>query len=53
MQFEDNTVGKTNSCELDVIEELKVEERKNLFTVFPIGTTMQDGGKRKRSGDTT
>jgi len=53
VQFEDNTVGKTNSCELDVIEELKVEERKNLFTVFPIGTTMQDGGKRKRSGDTT
>jgi len=44
-------VGKTNSCELDVIEELKVEERMNLFAVFPIGTTMQDGGKRKRSGE--
>jgi len=40
-----------NSCELDVIEELKVEERMNLFAVFPIGTTMQDGGKRKRSID--
>jgi len=49
MQFEDNTVGKTNSCELDVTEELKVEERMNLFAVFPIGTAMQDGSKRKRS----
>ena len=49
MQFEDSTVGKMNSCELDIIEELKVEERKNLFAVFPIGTTIQDGGNRKRS----
>ena len=44
-------VGKTNSCELDVIEELKVEEKMNLFAVFPIDTTMQDGGKRKRSDE--
>jgi len=51
IQFEDNTVSKMNSCELDVIEELKVEERMNLFTVFPIDTTMQDSGKRKRSID--
>jgi len=29
---------------------LKVEEVINLFALFPIGTTMQDGGKRKRSG---
>ena len=49
MQFEDSMVGKMNSCELDVIEELKVEKRINLFAVFPIGTTMQDGSKRKRS----
>jgi len=43
-------VGKTfESVELFVIEVLKVE-KKNLFAVFPIGTTMQDGGKRKRSG---
>jgi len=49
VHFEDNTVGKINSCELDVTKKLKVEERRNLFTVFPIGTTMQDGGKRKRS----
>jgi len=40
VQFEDNMVGKMNSCELDVIEELRVEERMNLFAVFPIGTTM-------------
>jgi len=33
-----------------VVAVLKVKEIKdNLFTVFPIGTTMQDGGKRKRS----
>ena len=49
MQFEDSMVGKMNSCELDVIEELKVEERKNLFAVFPIGTIIQNGGNRKRS----
>jgi len=49
MQFEDSMVGKMNSCELDIIEELKVEEIMNLFAVFPIGATMQDGGKRKRS----
>jgi len=44
-----NTVGKENCCELDVIVELKVREKLNLFAIFPIGTTMQDGGKRKRS----
>jgi len=33
-----------------VVTVLKVEEIKdNLFAVFPIGITMQDGGKRKRS----
>jgi len=36
------------SVELFVVEVLKVEE-KNLFAVFPIGATIQDGGKRKRS----
>ena len=39
----------TKACELDVVEELKVEERDNLFAIFPIGATIQDGGKRKRS----
>ena len=35
-----NTVGKENCCELDVIVELKVERKLNLFTIFPIGATM-------------
>jgi len=49
MWFVGNMVGKTNSCELDMFEELKAVEEMNLFTIFPIGTIMQDGGKRKRS----
>ena len=33
-----------------IVEELKfVEEKGNIFADFPIGTTIQDGGKRKRS----
>ena len=36
-----------------MVKELKVEEKFNLFAIFPIGTTMQDGGKRKRSNMTT
>jgi len=32
-----------------MVEELKVGEKFNLFAIFPISTTMQDGGKRKRS----
>jgi len=47
-----NMVGKENCCELDVIVELKVGGKLNLFTIFLIGATMQDGGKRKRSDDT-
>ena len=37
-----------------VVEVLKLlGEKENLFADFPIGATMQDGGKRKRSdGDT-
>jgi len=42
-------VGKENCCELDMIVELKVGGKLNLFAIFPIGTIMQDGGKRKRS----
>jgi len=49
MWFVGNMVGKTNSCKLDVFEELKAVEKMNLFTIFLIDTTMQDGGKRKRS----
>jgi len=44
-----NTVGKETCCELNVIVELKVEVKLNLFAIFPIGTTIQDGGKRKRN----
>jgi len=33
-----------------VVELLRVvEEKVNLFASFPIGATIQDGGKRKRS----
>ena len=46
--FEENTVGNAEVCNLDVVVELIVEE-KNLFSIFPIGTTIQDGGKRKEA----
>ena len=33
-----------------MVELLKrFEEKENLFANFPIGATIQDGGKRKRS----
>jgi len=32
-----------------VLDLLKCVETENLFANFPIGTTIQDGGKRKRS----
>ena len=35
-----------------MVEELRVAGKMNLFAIFPIGATMQDGGKRKRSGVT-
>ena len=35
----------------DVLDLLKCVEKENLFTNFPIGTTIQDGGKRKRSDE--
>ena len=35
-----------------VVEVLKLfEEKENLFANFPIGATIQDGGKRKRNDD--
>ena len=50
MLFEENTVGNMKVCELDVVERLKFFEEENcLFTKFPIGTTMQDGGKKKEA----
>ena len=45
VQFAGNTVGKTNSCKLVIVEVLKVEGKMNLFAIYPIGTIMQDGGK--------
>jgi len=37
-----------------VVELLKiVEEKSGLFANFPIGATIQDGGKRKRSDGTS
>ena len=36
-----------------IVELLKiVVEKSGLFADFPIGATIQDGGKRKRSDDT-
>jgi len=42
-------VGNAKACKLDVVDGLEVEEKDNLFAIFPIGATMQDDGKRKRS----
>jgi len=42
-------VGKEVCWLLDEIVVLKDEGKMNLFTNFPIGTTIQDGDKRKRS----
>jgi len=47
--FEGNTVGNEKACELVVVEILKFEEENSLFAKFPIGATMQDGGKRKEA----
>jgi len=44
-----STVGNAKACELGIVDELEVEEKDNLSAIFPIDTTMQDGGKRKRS----
>jgi len=51
MLLETFTVGKKVCWLLDEIVELKDEGKMNLFTDFPIGATIQDGGKRKRSDD--
>jgi len=50
MFISEDIVGKGFLKLVDVVEELKeVEEKDNLFAEFPIGATIQDGGKRKRS----
>jgi len=50
MFIPEDIVGKGFLKLADVVGELKeIEEKDNLFADFPIGTTIQDGGKRKRS----
>ena len=51
MVLVENMVGKEICSELGVIVELKVGGNLNLFAIFPIGATMQDGDKRKRSNE--
>ena len=42
-----HTVGNEDICEKSVVKKLRFEEKNNLFTIFPIGATMQDGSKKK------
>jgi len=50
ISFSVDIVGKAVLKDEAVLEMLKVvEEKDNLFASSPIGATMQDGGKRKRS----
>ena len=50
MLISEGIVGKWLLSMGSVVELLKFgREKENLFAVFPIGATMQDGGKRKRS----
>jgi len=50
MLFAVDIAGKEVLTLNAIVEVLKfVEEKENLFANFPIGATIQDGGKRKRS----
>jgi len=52
MSFVEDIVGLESGVLVlnTVVEVLKLlGEKENLFADFPIGATMQDGGKRKRS----
>ena len=52
MFISEDIVGKRFLKLESVVELLKgVEEKENLFADFPIGATIYDGGKRKRSDD--
>jgi len=51
MLLETFTVGKEVCWLLNEIVVLKDERKMNLFANFPIGATIQDGGKRKRTDD--
>ena len=47
----EDIVGKVESLMVvqDMIVVLRFEGKMSLFAIFPLGTTMQDGGMRKRS----
>jgi len=48
--FIEDIVGLVESLLRFVVEMLKrFVEKDDVFAIFPIGTIMQDGGKRKRS----
>ena len=50
MPFIEDIVGLVESLLRFVVEMLKrFVEKDDIFAIFPIGTIMQDGGKRKRS----
>jgi len=50
MPFIEDIVGLVELLLRFVVEMLKrFVEKDDVFAIFPIGTTMQDGGKRKRS----
>jgi len=52
MFIPEDIVGKGLLKLETVVKLLKgVEEKNNSFADFPIGTTIQDGGKRKRSDE--
>ena len=52
MSFVIDIAGRRDLVLDAIVKVLKLfEEKENLFADFPIGTTIQDGGKRKRSGD--
>jgi len=50
MPFIEDIVGLVELLLRFVVEMLKrFVEKDDVFAIFPIGVTMQDGGKRKRS----
>ena len=52
MSFVIDIAGKEDLILNTVVEMLKLlGEKENLFTNFPIGTIIQDDGKKKRSDD--
>ena len=53
MPFTEDIVGIVKLLLRFVVEILKkFEEKDDLFAIFPIGATIQDGGKRRRSNVT-